>query len=682
MTQNPPLPGWIDPGTVILAALTLIIWLITIASIFSILPPLHPFLLLLPTVLLAYRYQKQGVAMAGGFAIVYLLLLLIAGAGLQAIISGGVAAVMIVVAAAAVAYPSYEAEVYGLWYQAVYHRSGEAILFFYPETGALHDANPAAGALLGYPLEDLLQRPFTEFCSADPELLATVRDLQQKKEVYEAESWFVGRDGRLYLRYSMAMVTDGLAICRLADMTAEQNALDLLTRQEAEERRLISALPATAGILFDEDLRISAAGGRALDELAGPADLVTKTLWEGLPHTLAAPFEPLFRAALTGRTAEAEVTAGEEVYLVRTAPVVDEDWTISGGVASITGITALRGEGRALQSLAVRDRVLVSLLQGGKTDHELSSEVLAALLSLTGSAIGYIAFPDETGTLLSVAAWSEGVMKGCALQDAGFTWTIADMGLWGVPARDRLPVIVNAYQGQLPKGHLPLQRYLGVPLVRDDRLIAVAGVANSPVPYTDADTDATRELLAALDQALTVRGQTDEQKREMAHYRSLFTGGPFPAVVLNRENGILHANQAFVTLTGRREGPILDLVQPADLGRTRTFLENARIGQVSQETGIECRLRGSNGHHDLYCQASVVAERDLLLVMVEITAEKRAAEARRQIAAELQRLTGREVTPAEEEAWDALTTPARFNTVQDPFQDPIPDLLKERGRAP
>ncbi|WP_440949743.1 GAF domain-containing protein [Methanosphaerula subterraneus] len=675
MTTNLSLPAGIDPGAALLASLTVITWLITIASVFGVLPPLHPFLLLLPAVLLAYRYQKRGVAVAGGFAIAYLLLLLLSGVDLPAIVGGGVAAVMIVAAAAAVAYPSFEAEVYGLWYQAVYHRSGEAILFFYPETGALHDANPAAGALLGYPLEDLLQRPFTSFCNGNPNLIATVRELPQRKQVYEAEDWFAGRDGRLYLRYSLAMITEGLAICRLADRTAERHALDRLTGKEENERRLLDTLPATAGILFDEDLRVSAAGGRALSTLVGPADLVGKTLWEGFPHTLAAPFEPLFRAALTGREAEAEVTAGEEVYLVRTAPVVKEDWTISGGVASITGITALRGEGKSLQSRSVKDSVLVSLLQEGKTKRELCSEVLAALLSQTDSAIGYIAFPDQTGTRLSIAAWSEGVMKGCALQDGEFTWTIADMGLWGVPARDRLPVIVNAYQGQLPKGHLPLQRYLGVPLVRDDRLIAVAGVANSPVPYTDGDTDTARELLAALDQALVMRRRTDEQGRELAAYQAFFTRGPFPAAVLNQENEILHANQAFVTLVGRREGTILDLVQPADLGRTRTFLENARIGQVSGEAGIECRLQRPDGHHDLYCQASGMADRELLLVMVEITAERRAAEARRLIAAELRRLTGRELTPDEEEAWDALTAPARFNT----FQDPDPDLLKRRA---
>ncbi|ACL17869.1 GAF domain-containing protein [Methanosphaerula palustris] len=672
MTFKTSLSSGIDPGAAILAALIVITWLITIASIFGALPPLHPFLLLLPAVLLAYRYQKRGVAVAGGFAIIYLLLLLLSGPNLPAILGGGVAAVMIVVAAAAVAFPSYEAEAYGLWYRAVYHRSGEAILFFYPETGALHDANLAAGALLGYPLEDLLQRPFTSFCDGNPDLIARVRDLPQRKQIYEEEDWFAGKEGRLYLRYSLAMITEGLAICRLADRTTERNFLDRLVRKEEDERHLLAALPATAGILFDEDLRITAAGGKALTELVGPADLVGRTLWEGLPHTLAAPFEPPFRAALTGREAEAEVTAGEAMYLVRAAPVVKEDWTISGGVASITEITGLREEGRAQQSLSAGDNLFASLVQSeGKIDRELCSETLAALIARTGSTIGYIAFPDLTGTCLSIAAWSEGVMKGCALHDAEFTWTIADMGLWGVPARDRLPVIVNTYQGQLPKGHLPLQRYLGVPLVRDDQLIAVAGVANSPVPYTDGDTDAARELLAALDRVLSMRRQTDEQRRELTHFQSLFTHGPFPAVVLNRENEILEANPAFVTLTGRTGGSVLDLLQPEDLGRTRTFLANARIGQGSGEGGIECRLLIQNGHHDLYCQASVTAERDLLVVMVEITGERQAAEARRQIAAELQRLTGRELTPDEEEAWDALTALTRFNTV--------PDLLKQRG---
>ena len=65
--------------------------------------------------------------------------------------------------------------------------------------------------------------------------------------------------------------------------------------------------------------------------------------------------------------------------------------------------------------------------------------------------------------------------------------------MWADTIRKKEPVVINDYQnddrikkGQ-PEGHVEIRRYLGVPVLRENKIVAVIGVANKETDYNYSD---------------------------------------------------------------------------------------------------------------------------------------------------------------------------------------------------
>lgn len=69
--------------------------------------------------------------------------------------------------------------------------------------------------------------------------------------------------------------------------------------------------------------------------------------------------------------------------------------------------------------------------------------------------------------------------------------SIDEAGLWLEPLRQRRPVFVNDYAASprqgLPLGHPSISRFLGLPLLEGERVVAVVGLTNKAQPYDEAD---------------------------------------------------------------------------------------------------------------------------------------------------------------------------------------------------
>ncbi|GAA6615380.1 PAS domain S-box protein [Scytonema sp. NUACC26] len=92
---------------------------------------------------------------------------------------------------------------------------------------------------------------------------------------------------------------------------------------------LISNLPGEAAFVVDRDLRYLLAEGEAL-ALAGfkREDLVGRTIFEVLPPSLAANYEPMYRRALAGEPFEQEHHAHNHTYISRGTPLRAENGEI------------------------------------------------------------------------------------------------------------------------------------------------------------------------------------------------------------------------------------------------------------------------------------------------------------------------------------------------------------------
>ncbi len=62
-------------------------------------------------------------------------------------------------------------------------------------------------------------------------------------------------------------------------------------------------------------------------------------------------------------------------------------------------------------------------------------------------------------------------------------------GVWAEAVRQRRPLIQNDYdrlrtRKALPDGHVPIIREIVIPIIRNERIMAVMGIANKPQDYT------------------------------------------------------------------------------------------------------------------------------------------------------------------------------------------------------
>lgn len=145
---------------------------------------------------------------------------------------------------------------------------------------------------------------------------------------------------------------------------------------------------------------------------------------------------------------------------------------------------------------------------------ELLVEALDELERLTGSAIGFYHFFDDKTKCVTLKGWSTSTAKlFCRAENKGGHYNIEQAGVWVDCVRTGEAVIHNDYASLphrrgLPQGHAPLVRELVVPVKRNGRTVAILGMGNKPVDYSNADVDMV-SLFADLTWDITERKRTE-----------------------------------------------------------------------------------------------------------------------------------------------------------------------------
>jgi PAS domain S-box-containing protein len=114
---------------------------------------------------------------------------------------------------------------------------------------------------------------------------------------------------------------------------------------------------------------------------------------------------------------------------------------------------------------------------------------LEEAIRLTGSAYGYIYYYNEDTQVFSLGTWSRSVMESCALHSTTTSTTLSKAGFWAEAVRQARAIIDNDFSSPkalkrgYPPSHAPILKFLSVPVFRDGRIVAVAGVANKACDY-------------------------------------------------------------------------------------------------------------------------------------------------------------------------------------------------------
>lgn len=151
---------------------------------------------------------------------------------------------------------------------------------------------------------------------------------------------------------------------------------------------------------------------------------------------------------------------------------------------------------------------------------------LETALKITRSKIGFIYYFDEETRLFTLYSWSKGVMDECSLRDKRKNYELDKAGIWGEVVRQRKPILVNDFSAPnelkkgYPEGHVRLHRFLSVPVINENKIVAVMGVGNKDDEYNETDIT---QLLLLSDSVWTIceKKQDDEKIKEFANQLKL-----------------------------------------------------------------------------------------------------------------------------------------------------------------
>lgn len=177
------------------------------------------------------------------------------------------------------------------------------------------------------------------------------------------------------------------------------------------------------------------------------------------------------------------------------SPIMDDRGKIIGVVLVFRDQT----EERMAQNLI---ETRLSLIEYA-SDHSLSELMVHSLDTvgfLVNSPIGFYHFVNPDQKTLSLQQWSSRTTKEfCRAEKQGLHYTIDQAGVWVDCVYEKRPVIHNDYKSLphrkgLPEGHADIVRELVVPVIREDKVVAILGVGNKHEDYTNKDAEVVSYL--------------------------------------------------------------------------------------------------------------------------------------------------------------------------------------------
>lgn len=131
---------------------------------------------------------------------------------------------------------------------------------------------------------------------------------------------------------------------------------------------------------------------------------------------------------------------------------------------------------------------------------ELLQFALDEVQTLTGSSIGFFHFLEADQKTLNLQAWSTNTLRNmCTAEGKGRHYDLEQAGVWADAVHKRQPVIHNDYAALqhrkgLPEGHARIVREMVIPILREQKMMAILGVGNKAQDFTATDIEIAATL--------------------------------------------------------------------------------------------------------------------------------------------------------------------------------------------
>lgn len=204
---------------------------------------------------------------------------------------------------------------------------------------------------------------------------------------------------------------------------------------------------------------------------------------------------------------------GSEVWvMISTNPIFNKKGSFIGTLGMMSNITDRRMAEETIKSQIKLTNSINEVLQDSikaENDKEVAIICLSVAEKLTNSKFGFIKEINEKGTTDTLAmsdpGWDE-----CSIPQSEAIKLLSDVEIisyWGRVLNQAKSRIVNNPEYDpdsmgVPKGHPPINSFLGVPLKRGDKAIGIIGLANKEGGYNHIDQEKIETLAVAFIEAL------------------------------------------------------------------------------------------------------------------------------------------------------------------------------------
>ncbi|HZR46068.1 MAG TPA: PAS domain S-box protein, partial [Candidatus Manganitrophaceae bacterium] len=455
--------------------------------------------------------------------------------------------------------------------------------------------NPAMERISGLEKSKVLGRclfdlfPFLKQTGEDRSVFQT---LEGKSTVTKERPYIVpetGREGFFEGHYSPVFgesgeVIGGLAIIR--EITERKRAAESLRESNQALQALIEASP-LALIALDVHGKVEMWNSAAERIFGWSEEEVVGRFNPIIPKEKEEDFQERMGALLRGKASMTiEVRRlrkdGSLIDLtLSTAPLRDAQGKIRGVMGILADITERKGAEQALRiktdQLAAITEAMTSYLKTGNW-REASAQILHAALTQTGSASGFIGVLVEGGGLRVFA--DEGMIpnshagpsfleKMRTYQEMGYLDFTDFNNLFGSVITSGRPLLTNAPSADprsagLPKGHLLLSNFLGVPILLEGEVVGMIGVANRPGGYTacqQAEVEVLSQAAGVLYDSYRRKNREtmlEKQRKEAeealrkseSRFRQVVDSNLIGLVFSDVNGRITEANDAFLQMIG------------------------------------------------------------------------------------------------------------------------------------
>lgn len=141
---------------------------------------------------------------------------------------------------------------------------------------------------------------------------------------------------------------------------------------------------------------------------------------------------------------------------------------------------------------------------------------------LTESQIGFFHYLDTDQKTLLLQTWSTNTLKKmCTIEAKGMHYSVDKAGIWVEAIHKKQPVIHNDYIQHpdrigLPDGHAPVLREMVIPIIRNDKIMAVIGVGNKESYYGQKDIEVVSVLMDSAWNVIIAKKAEEELKASEA----------------------------------------------------------------------------------------------------------------------------------------------------------------------